>query len=168
MPRGKPNQIIEHRISLSNYERTEMQKLFRSHRISKNIDSAIDGAKIAGVGFAAYFIYKGIVSGAGLLSSAWMSISEKTVEEVEDVLAGVGNFVVNPVVQLKDRFLVDLGLGPANMNTHWKYDLRYLTPQEFQRAYGMSKPDFGYRMSQETTAENRQAWVNAIREAAQT
>jgi hypothetical protein len=169
MPRKSTDKVIEHRITLGDYERKEFKQTLDAYQLQKNINSAIDGAKIVAVGVGGYFLYKGLIQSSGIISAAWMKtagFAESAVETLFDFGKDAGHAIINPIFQLRDRFLVDLGLGPEKMNTHWKYDLRYLSASEFQAAYGMSKPDFGFRMSQETTAENRQQWVNEIRRQA--
>lgn len=169
MPRKSTDTCIEHRVTLGDFERKELKQLTSSIQLNQNINSAINAGKIVALGAGGYFLYKGIIQSSGLISAAWLktaNVAESAIDSLFDFGKDAGHAVINPFFQLRDRFLVDLGFGPENMDTHWKYDLRYLSKADFQAAYGMTKPDFGFRMSQETTAENRQQWVNEIRRQA--
>jgi len=162
MPRKATDKVVEHRITLGDYERKEMKETLDSLQLHQNINSAIAAGKVVALGAGSYFLYKGIIQGTGLLSGAWMKtagFAESSIEELFDFGKYIGNEVAAPFIKLRDRFVVDLGLGPENMNKLWKYHLRHASKSEFQQWYGMSKTDFGFRMSQETTAENRDAWV---------
>lgn len=171
MPRKAPGSpgVVEHRITLGDFERKELKQTLDAYQLSNNVRSGIEIAKVGAIGVGGYFLYKGILQSSSIISSAWMKtagFAESAIDSLFDFGKDAGHAIINPIFQLRDRFLVDLGFGPENMNTNWKYDLRYLSKADFQKMYGMSKPDFGFRMSQETTAENRQQWVNNIRKQA--
>ncbi len=67
MPRGKPTQIIEHRISLSNWERDKIGSLVDAKKREANIEAGISGVKVlavAGIGAGSVYVaYQGYLLG---------------------------------------------------------------------------------------------------------
>tara|TARA_Y100000004_G_C8933540_1_gene421100 strand:+ start:178 stop:531 length:354 start_codon:yes stop_codon:yes gene_type:complete len=108
MPRKSPSQVIEHRISLSDFERREIKQTLDAMQLRSNLDSAgrfvVGAAAVAVVGtaaFAALDIYKYVkdipetvydaVSGAGA------SLKQNVAKHEGNVIAGTANWVFDGI-----------------------------------------------------------------------
>lgn len=62
MPRKPPSQVIEHRLSLSDFERRELKQVIDSYQKNKALENApklmLGGAAVGAVALAAYVAYK--------------------------------------------------------------------------------------------------------------
>lgn len=96
MPRKAPDKVIEHRISLSNFERTQLLEQIEKNRENSLIKSGINQiGGIAGSGVLLYAV--GAYFGIGIFSSAYDYVSDlvnNTSSSLADFLnpAGVGNY----------------------------------------------------------------------------
>ena len=98
MPRKAPDKVIEHRISLSNFERTQILEQIEKSRENSLIKSGINQiGGIAGSGVLLYAV--GAYFGIGLFSSAYDKVTDfvnNTSSSLADFLnpAGVGNYSI--------------------------------------------------------------------------
>jgi hypothetical protein len=96
MPRKAPDKVIEHRISLSNFERTQLLEQIEKNRENGLIKSGINQiGGIAGSGVLLYAV--GAYFGIGIFSSAYDAVADwvnNTSSSLADFLnpAGVGNY----------------------------------------------------------------------------
>jgi hypothetical protein len=59
MPRGKPNQIIEHRLSMGSYEREAFKRYQKSVTLKNNVESGVQVGKaavVAGIGAGSVYV----------------------------------------------------------------------------------------------------------------
>jgi len=73
MPRTAPSQTIEHRISLSNFERQQLDSLAKSYTFEKRVENVgriMQGVGIVGAGLGVYL-------GAKYVAGTWATIEEK-------------------------------------------------------------------------------------------
>jgi len=90
MPRKAPDKVIEHRISLSNFERTQIIEQIEKSRENSLIKSGINQiGGIAGSGVLLYAV--GAYFGIGLFSSAY----DKVTDFVNNTSSSLADFL-NP------------------------------------------------------------------------
>ncbi len=111
MPRKAPSQVIEHRISLSDFERREVKQTLDAIQLRTSLDSAgrfLVGAAAVTVGglaaFAALDVYKFLkdipetvydsVSGAG------KSLKQNVAKHEGNVIAGTANWMFDGITGL--------------------------------------------------------------------
>lgn len=116
MPRKAPDKVIEHRISLSNFERTQILEQIEKNRENALIKSGINQiGSIAGSGVLLYAV--GAYFGIGLFSSAYDKISNivnSTSSGLADFLnpAGVGNYSDDEAFRVTNVFnVLDVGIA---------------------------------------------------------
>lgn len=83
MPRKAPTQVIEHRMSLSNFERQQLEELIDSYRKDKfaeNIPNYMLGVAGLGVGAA------GVVAAYSL----WIFVNNLPIDEAKSLLGNLG------------------------------------------------------------------------------
>lgn len=116
MPRKAPDKVIEHRISLSNFERTQILEQIEKNRENALIKSGINQiGSIAGSGVLLYAV--GAYFGIGLFSSAYDKIRDvvnTTSSSLADFLnpAGVGNYSDDEAFRVTNVFnVLDVGIA---------------------------------------------------------
>lgn len=115
MPRKAPDKVIEHRISLSNFERTQLIEQIEKQRENALYKAGVSqiGA-IAGSGVLLWGI--GAYLGYGLFSTAYDRVSDivnSTSSSLADFLnpAGVGNYSDNEAAAVTNVFnVLDVGI----------------------------------------------------------
>jgi hypothetical protein len=115
MPRKAPDKVIEHRISLSNFERTQILEQIEKNRENSLIKSGINQiGGIAGSGVLLYAV--GAYFGIGIFSSAYDAVSDfvnNTSSSLADFLnpAGVGNYSDEEAFRVTNAFnVLDVGI----------------------------------------------------------
>ena len=96
MPRRRPDQVFEHRISLSDFERQRIDEVITTAQANVAVDgitSTLNAA--AGIG----------IGGAALLS-AYVFMKWKSPTVIIDLITGVADKVTNPIVDNIADFLV--------------------------------------------------------------
>jgi len=116
MPRKSPDQVIEHRISLSNFERTKLLEQIEKSREISLINSGINQiGGIAGSGVLLYAV--GAYFGIGLFSTTYDKIRDvvnSTSSIFADFLnpAGVGNYSDEDAARVTNAFnVIDVGIA---------------------------------------------------------
>lgn len=116
MPRKAPDQVIEHRISLSNFERTQILEQIEKNRENGLIKSGINQiGGIAGSGVLLYAV--GAYFGIGIFSSLYDSVTgwiNNTSSSLADFLnpAGVGNYSDEEAARVTNVFnVLDVGIA---------------------------------------------------------
>lgn len=116
MPRKAPDQVIEHRISLSNFERTQILEQIEKNRENALIKSGISQiGSVAGSGVLLYAV--GAYFGIGLFSSAYDKVRDivnSTASSLADFLnpAGVGNYSDEEAFRVTTVFnTLDVGIA---------------------------------------------------------
>jgi hypothetical protein len=116
MPRAKPTQVIEHRLSLSNYERKEVKELLDAQTLNTRIEAGINGAKAVGVVavgagtvyvlYQSYLLAREIANNMALALDAAQAAAkkakEKVVKEYEEQVGPIGEIVGDQNQILKD------------------------------------------------------------------
>ena len=92
MPRKPPTKVIEHRISLSDFERSRLKEYLSTQRINSTISST--GQLVGGIG----------VPLLGLAALWWVSFS---LDELIDDIFGPGGFVDNTSDKIKTKLEKD-------------------------------------------------------------
>jgi len=116
MPRKAPDKVIEHRISLSNFERTQILEQIEKNRENGLIKSGINQiGGIAGSGVLLYAV--GAYFGIGIFSSVYDSVTgwiNNTTSSLADFLnpAGVGNYSDEEAFRVTTAFnTLDVGIA---------------------------------------------------------
>ena len=115
MPRRAPTQVIEHRISLSDFERKEFKQTVDAIQIRQNLDSAgkflVGASAVAVVGTTAFFTLKAyswvkdipedlgevVTTVTGALSGAGKSLRQNVRKHQGNVIAGTGNWIFDGI-----------------------------------------------------------------------
>jgi hypothetical protein len=111
MPRRAPTQVIEHRISLSDFERKEFKQTLDQIQIRQGLDSAgrflVGASAVAVVGTTAYFtlqaysFIKDIPKDIGdAITGAGKSLKENVKKHEGNVIAGTANWIFDGVTGL--------------------------------------------------------------------
>ena len=115
MPRKAPDKVIEHRISLSNFERTQLLEQIEKTRENSLIKSGINQiGGIAGSGVLLYAV--GAYFGVGLFSSAYDKVTDwvnNTSSSLANFLnpTGVGNYSDEEAFRVTNAFnVLDVGI----------------------------------------------------------
>jgi len=82
MPRGKPNQIIEHRLSMGSYEREAFKQYQKSVTLKNNVESGVQVGKaavVAGIGAGSvYVLYQSYLLAREIAESMGNAVDEAT------------------------------------------------------------------------------------------
>lgn len=81
MPRTAPSQTIEHRISLSNFERQQLEKYAEAYKEQQQIKNAgifLQGVGVVGAGLGLYF-------GAKYIGQTWAGLNDKLQQIDSDI-----------------------------------------------------------------------------------
>lgn len=108
MPRRAPTQIIEHRISLSDFERREFKQTTDAIQLRQSLDSAgkflVGASAVAVVGTTAYFTLrayswvKDIPKDIGeAITGAGKSLKENVSKHEGNVIAGAANWIFDGI-----------------------------------------------------------------------
>lgn len=108
MPRRAPTQVIEHRISLSDFERKEFKQTVDAIQIRQSLDSAgkflVGASAVAVVGTTAYFTLKAyswvkdIPKDLGeAVAGAGKSLKENVKKHEGNVIAGTANWIYDGI-----------------------------------------------------------------------
>ena len=115
MPRKAPDQVIEHRISLSNFERTQLTQQIEKQRENALYKAGVSQiGSVVGSGVLLWGI--GAYLGIGLFSTAFDKISDivnSTSSGLADFLnpAGVGNYTDEEAARVTNVFnVLDVGI----------------------------------------------------------
>ena len=84
MPRKAPSQVIEHRLSLSNFERAQLEEMidaYRKDKFAENIPNYMLGA--AGIA----------VAGAGVVAAyaLWIFVNNLPIDEAKTLFGNMGS-----------------------------------------------------------------------------
>lgn len=116
MPRKAPDKVIEHRISLSNFERTQILEQIEKNRENALIKSGINQiGGIAGSGVLLYAV--GAYFGVGIFSSVYNKVADvvnTASYNLADFLnpAGVGNYTDEEAGRVTNVFnVLDVGIA---------------------------------------------------------
>lgn len=138
MPRAKPTQVIEHRISLSNFERKEVKQLLDAQTLNNYVDLGIKGVVGVGavgvgvgavyVGYQGYLLAREIAAAAGEAASDAMKVVDDvsqslSVERQQTYWSAFGDFF-NPFI------------------SRVQFDLKHNNEEQFFARYGMSKAEY--------------------------
>lgn len=108
MPRRAPTQVIEHRISLSDFERKEFKQTVDAIQIRQSLDSAgkflVGASAVAVVGTTAYFTLrayswvKDIPKDLGeAITDAGRTLRENVNKHEGNVIAGTANWIFDGI-----------------------------------------------------------------------
>jgi hypothetical protein len=111
MPRRAPTQVIEHRISLSDFERKEFKQTVDTIQLRQSLDSAgkflVGASAVAVVGTTAFFTLKAyswvkdIPKDLGeAVAGAGKSLKENVNKHEGNVLAGTANWIFDGITGL--------------------------------------------------------------------
>lgn len=101
MPRSKPTQTIEHRISLSDFERKEMKELLDSRTQLNQINSYIEGGK--GVLFAGSAFAIGYIGYLALVEI--FELVDKVTPKVKNAIYGKPTYPTKTVPQNEEDWV---------------------------------------------------------------
>lgn len=115
MPRRAPTQVIEHRISLSDYERKEFKQTVDAIQLRQNLDSTgrflVGASAVAVVGTTAFFTLKAyqwvkdipedlgevVTDVTGAITTAGKSLKSNVKKHEGNVIAGTANWIFDGV-----------------------------------------------------------------------
>jgi len=110
MPRKAPNQVIEHRISFSDKERSQIEQIIKTHQTNVAVDGVTAtlqavGSSLAGggllwasIGLVAWF-------GGGILLDKAKDAGSKTWTFINDAIADpISDFIVDATLEDKPQF----------------------------------------------------------------
>lgn len=147
MARSKVDQVVEHRITLGKFERTELkQSLDLAQKKQQNAlykDYAIGAATGAAALGGVYVAYKGIGVAqdiADTISGVWASINGIGVDDITDFVKKGGGGTPSPWKIAADK--LNIFIRPD------EFDIRYMTETEFIEKYGMPKSEYLMNYSQ--------------------
>ena len=105
MPRKAPDQVIEHRIALSNFERTQLLEQIEKNRENKLYQAGLSQVgSVLGSGVLLWGI--GAYLGYGIFSSAYNKVSDIVNATSSGLLLQPSNLVGNPTFPSMPYFVV--------------------------------------------------------------
>jgi len=141
MARSKVDQVIEHRVTLGKFERTELKQsldLIQKRQQNELYKQYAVGAALGGSAIAVgYGVYKavGMATGvADLFAGVWATINGIGVEDITDFVKKGSCGTVSPWKKTADQ------LNPLVRQD--EFDIRYMTDAEFTERYLMSKGEY--------------------------